>query len=192
MSGSSGVRRSARRGGGPAPDHFTTERLEYRRPAAADAELIFARYASDPEVTRYLAWPRHTSLYDTRIFLDFSDAEWRNWSCGPYVIFARTGGGLIGSTGISFDSSDVASTGYVLARDAWGLGYATEALGAMRDLAPSLGIRRLYAICHVEHTASKRVMEKCGFRHEGVLRRHLVFPNISPDRQDVLCYALEF
>ena len=35
-----------------------TERLVLRRPTAADAPAIFARYASDPEVTRYMAWPR--------------------------------------------------------------------------------------------------------------------------------------
>lgn len=175
-----------------APERLTTERLELRRPLESDLEPIFARYASDAEVTRYLAWPRHTSLADTRIFLDFSTAEWRTWGCGPYLILSRAGGELLGSTGISFDTSDVASTGYVLSRDAWGHGYATEALGAMRDLGRSLGLRRLYAICHIEHGASKRVMEKCGFAYEGVLRRHLTFPNIGPERHDVLCYAVEF
>jgi len=39
-----------------------------------------------------------------------------------------------------------AMTGYVLARDAGGRGYATEALGAMVETARTLGVRRLYAL----------------------------------------------
>jgi RimJ/RimL family protein N-acetyltransferase len=192
VSTSWGGRRTAPRRPKTAPDRLTTARVEYRRPVGADAEEIFRRYASDPDVTRYLAWPRHITLADTRVFLEFSDGEWRSWGCGPYLIVSRASGALLGSTGISFDTAGVASTGYVLARDAWGQGYATEALGAMRDLGRVLDLRRLYAICHVDHAASRRVMEKCGFQFEGVLGRYLAFPNLGPDRHDVLCYAVEF
>jgi RimJ/RimL family protein N-acetyltransferase len=84
-------------------------------------------------------------------------------------------------------------TGYVFARDAWGQGYATESLQAMVDLAPSCGVRRLYAICHVDHAASARVLEKCGFARETVLKRHTHFPNLAPgEPADVLSYAIMF
>jgi RimJ/RimL family protein N-acetyltransferase len=99
---------------------------------------------------------------------------------------------MVGSTGISFESADLASTGYVFARDAWGLGYASETLRAMMSLAQSLGVRWLYGLCHVEHHASAHVMEKCGFSPEGVLQRHIAFPNISPLRADVLRYGIIF
>ena len=173
-----------------APEQFETDRLLIRRPVPLDATRIFERYASDPEVTRYLSWPRHTGLDDTRVFISFSDAEWRRWGCGPYLAFSRADHSLLGSTGLAFESTDVASTGYLLARDAWGRGYATEILRAMSDLARSLDVGRLYAVCHVDHRASQHVMEKCGFVREGVLRRHTIFPNIGPDRTDVLCYSL--
>jgi RimJ/RimL family protein N-acetyltransferase len=175
-----------------APEQLVTERLVLRRPVAADAPAIFERYACDAEVTRYLAWPRHTSLDDTRVFLGFSDAEWRRWGCGPYVIYTAHDERMVGSTGLSFESADLASTGYVFARDAWGLGYASETLRAMTSLARSLGVRWLYGLCHVEHLASAHVMEKCGFSPEGLLRRHIVFPNISPLRADVLRYGIIF
>ena len=70
-------------------------------------------------------------------------------------------------------------TGYVLARDAWGQGYATEALAAMVNVAHETGVRRLYALCHAGHRASWRVLEKCGF----VRDREAVdveFPNLAP------------
>jgi ribosomal-protein-alanine N-acetyltransferase len=43
-----------------APERLETARLILRRPRAADAPVIYERYASDPEVTRWLGWPRHT------------------------------------------------------------------------------------------------------------------------------------
>jgi RimJ/RimL family protein N-acetyltransferase len=149
-----------------------TDRLVFRRPVARDAQAIFDRYASDPDVTRYLSWLRHSSVDDARSFIEFSDVEWAKWNSGPLLVFSRRDGMLLGGSGLLFETPWSATTGYVFARDVWGLGYATETLRAMVDLA-----------------ASRRVMEKCGFEREGVLRRHTVFPNISPEPADVLSYS---
>jgi len=174
-------------------ERLETGRLILRRPRVEDAADIFARYASDAEVTRFMSWPRHESLADTRAFLDFSDAEWQRWPAGPYAVHARADGRLIGGTGYAFEVPDRAATGYVFARDAWGQGYATEALTAIVEHAPAIGIRRLYAICHVDHRASSRVLEKCGFEREGVLPGHAEFPNLMRGHPcDVLRYAREF
>jgi RimJ/RimL family protein N-acetyltransferase len=109
------------------PERVETERLVLRRPRPDDAEAIFTRYASDPEVTRYLSFPRHASLENTRAFLALSDADWSRWPAGPYLIERRDRSELIGSTGLSFETGQRAATGYLLAREAWGRGYATEA-----------------------------------------------------------------
>jgi ribosomal-protein-alanine N-acetyltransferase len=173
-----------------APSAFETARLSFRRPIQADAEPIFERYASDPVVTRYVGWPRHRSVEDSRAFLAFSDAEWARWPAGPYLIFERGTELLLGGTGLSFETPFRAMTGYVLARDAWGRGYATEALRAMVDLSRELAVTRLYAICHAEHRPSSHVLDKCGFEREGVLRCAYEFPNLAPgEPQDVFCYA---
>jgi len=73
-------------------------------------------------------------------------------------------------------------TGYVLARDAWGNGYATEVLSAMVDLARGLGFERLTAECHHQHQASWRVLEKCGFMRDNGMRQ-TKFPNLLPGVQ---------
>lgn len=176
-----------------APSRLETDRLVLRRPAAADAEAMFTRYASDLEVTRYVGWPVHRSVEDTRSYLALSDSEWQRWPAGPYLILDRASGELLGATGLSFETPFRAMTGYVLARNAWGRGYATEALRAIVALAPRLGVRRLYALCHTEHRPSWRVLEKGGLTREGVLRRAYEFPNLAPgDPQDVFCYAVVF
>lgn len=156
-----------------------------------DAESIFSRYASDHDVTRLLGWPRHESLDVTHTFIEFSDAEWTRWPAGPYLVESREDGCLLGSSGFAFETASRAATGYVFAKAAWGKGYATETLRAIVEIARDVGIVRLYALCHVEHPASWRVLEKCDFTREGVLQRHSEFPNLKPGEPcDVLCYAL--
>jgi RimJ/RimL family protein N-acetyltransferase len=173
-----------------APARVETARLVLRRPRLSDAEAVFARYASDADVSRYLAWQRHPSPDMTRLFLQFSDTEWDRWPAGPYLIEKKDTGELIGSTGFAFETPYRASTGYVLAKDAWGHGFATEAVAAQVELGPTLGIARLYALCHVDHARSARVLEKSGFVYEGVLHRYLEFPNLAPGKPaDVRCYA---
>lgn len=140
-----------------------------------DAAGIYTRYAGDAEVTRFLGWPRHLSIDDTRAFIELSDSQWHHYLAGPYLIESRDGL-LLGSTGLEYTGADRAATGYVLARDAWGAGYATEALRAMTDVARQLDLRELYAICHAEHTASQNVLSKCGFRRSE--RLIVDFPNL--------------
>lgn len=170
-----------------APVELTTARLLLRRPRLDDASKIFERYASVPEVTRFLAWPRHQSLRETETFLQFSAQEWERWPAGPYLIQSRHSGELLGGTGLGFQTPTEAVTGYVLARDAWGQGYATEALAAVIEVAASLGVARLSALCHAQHSMSQRVLEKCGFTRDGVCESD--FPNLSPVRQQAFRYA---
>ncbi len=171
-----------------------TSRLLLRKPLASDAETIFTRFASDPEVTRYMSWPMHRSLADTHAFLAWSDADWERWPAGTYLAFERSNPNrLLGGTGLSFKTATEAITGYVFARDAWGQGYATEALQAMVDLARQLGIERLEATCHVDHPRSAHVLEKCGFLQEEVQRQHFAYPNLEPKKlSDVFCYVRRF
>jgi RimJ/RimL family protein N-acetyltransferase len=174
-----------------APERLETPRLLLRRPQASDADAIFTRYASDPDATRLVGWPMHRRVDDTRAFLAFADGQWARWPAGSYLIDAKEDGRLLGSTGLLFETPYRAMTGYILAKDAWGRGYATEALHAMVGVARDHGVRRLFALCHHEHTASARVLEKCGFAREGVLRAYAEFPNLRPgEPQDVLCYAI--
>jgi RimJ/RimL family protein N-acetyltransferase len=173
-----------------APPFIETTRLVLTTPTLDDAQEVFDRYASDPDVTRYLGWPRHRSVSDTEAFLAFSEAEWERSRAGPYLVYSRDNGRLLGGTGLSLDSDTLASTGYVLAKDAWGQGYATEALAAMVDLAADLKVTTLYALCHPGHRASQRVLEKCGFDRDESWHRQLVFPNLVPGvQQDVFCYV---
>ncbi len=173
----------------PVATPILTPRLILRPPEAKDAALIFRRYAGDAEVTRFVGWPRHASIHDTAAFLEFSASEWGRWPVGPLLIESRSDGRLLGSTGLAFETPTQASTGYVLARDAWGFGFASEALRAVVARAVNLKVTRLYALCHPSHAASIRVLERCAFSPEGLLATQHVFPNLGDTPQDVASYA---
>ena len=171
----------------PAPTDLRTQRLLLRAPTPADAESVFA-YASDPEATRYMGWPRHRELGETHAFLTLTQRAWELHGVSTYLI--ELDGRVIGSTGLEVQSPGWAITGYILRREAWGHGFATEACRAMAGLAGTLGLERLTAHCHPAHTASARGLEKSGFTLEAVLTRDRVFPNLSLEAQDVRSYSL--
>ena len=167
-----------------------TERLVLRRPRRHDVLGLFAAFCADPEVTRWLGWATHRSTEDTHAFIDVSDAQWNRSPTGPLLIFTRRNDQLIGSTGLAVETPARASTGYVLRRSAWGQGYASEAMSCMVELAKRHDVVRLQAICHVDHVASARVLEKSGLSFEGILRAHTVFPNAGlAYPQDVRCFG---
>ncbi|HMI70746.1 MAG TPA: GNAT family N-acetyltransferase [Solirubrobacteraceae bacterium] len=112
---------------------------------------------------------------------------------GTYQVIRRADGNVIGDVGFMGPPDDTGAVllGCAITEDARGQGYATEALSAMVEVAKKSGLRRLYALCHRDHHASARVLEKCDFAREGVLRAHVEFPNLSPgEPQDVACYAI--
>jgi len=172
------------------PEQILTDRLVLRRPQPGDAEEIFSQYANDAEVTKYMSWPRHNSVKVTEEVVEFWIEQWKGSSGGAYLIADKSTDEILGSTGFELINNHTGSTGYVLARDQWGKGYATEASMSMVSLARDLGIKRFYAYCHHEHVKSARVLEKCGFEFEGRLRNYLEFPNLSPGEvSDVLMYG---
>ena len=174
-----------------APTTVETARLRLQQPRLSDAAAIFERYSSDTAATRFLSWPRHRSVRDTEAFLQYSAQEWDRWPAGPYLIWSLADNQLLGSTGFAFEDPQHAVTGYVLARDAWGKGFATEVLAEVVNIARQIGVRRLSASCHPLNRASWRVLEKCGFMRASATER-AEFPNLVPDvTQDVLTYSLD-
>jgi len=169
---------------------YQTPRLRLRPPRRDDVAEVFERIASDPQVTRWVSWPMHTARADTEAFLSFAESEWAKWPVGPLLITSQKDATVMGSTGLAFETPYRASTGFVLAMDAWGKGFASEALAAVVNIAAAVHVRRLYALCHVRHERSVRVLERCAFVREGILHQHTVFPNLGvPEPQDVYCYS---
>jgi ribosomal-protein-alanine N-acetyltransferase len=67
-----------------------------------------------------------------------------------------------------------AEIGFMLGRDAWGQGYALEAMRAVLTFAASSGLSRLLARTHLGNRRSDSLLEKLGFEEEGLLRGHVL------------------
>ncbi len=148
---------------------LTTRRLLLREFQIADHAAV-QTYASDPMVTRFTGWGPNTDAMTAVVLQSWEEARSKTprveW---PIAIVRRDEGVLIGSTGIGAVDWQTGSAifGYVLRRDAWGCGFATEAGRAVVDWAfDRLGLRRLTAHCDTANGASLHVLGKLGFRQE--------------------------
>lgn len=169
-------------------ESFTTARLFLRKPRVEDAPLIFAAYAQDPEVTRYLAFRPHRDLNDTREAVERFLRGWRSGKSFCWLIFRGDNQELVGAIAAREDQG--INLGYALARPYWRKGFMTEALRAIVEWAfAQPGIFRVWAVCDLENEASAALLEKNGFRQEGILRKWSVHPNISDVPRDCYCYA---
>lgn len=160
------------------------KRIKLRRPRVEDRDVIYEKWASVPEVTTYMAWPTHRSHKDCDAFLVMSDAMWDEYGCGPMIIEDRESGEIIGSAGLMFDGSDEVGVGYILSKEHWGQGYATEALELAIVGARDQAIEELVCGIHPAHIASRRVAQKCGFTLSADQpSSRLVFPQIDSENE---------
>jgi RimJ/RimL family protein N-acetyltransferase len=171
----------------PPPEIIRTNRLVLRPPVMEDALGIFEAYCHDPEVVKYMVWPRHPNVEETRrvlpLIISGRDAG------TEYAWILEHEGAPIGMVSIR-PRGHKADIGYVMARSFWGQGLMTEAVAPIVEWAwAHPEIFRLWAICDVDNIASARVLEKVGLSVEGTLRRWSIHPNISPKPRDMLCYA---
>ncbi len=145
-----------------------TPRRRLRRWEHKDFQA-YVMIVSDPEVMA----PAGCQPADT---LDAAAAlfarDLRNDLC--YAIVLRENDEVIGR--IKFQSDlrrfhvNSLSIGYELRRDKWGRGYMTEALAAMVTCAFEKKKVDVLAVSHYsDNERSRRVIEKCGFRLEGVV-----------------------
>ena len=172
------------------PRSISTKRLTLRAPVAADAPAVFAGYAQDPEVTRFLTWRPSTTLEQSVQFMQDRIRAWERGRVCAWCILKTEDNRPIGMIELRV-KGDTAETGYVLARPEWGKGYMTEALRAVIATGFSTtSVDRITAVCDVENAASARVMAKAGMALEGILPRHTVHPNIGPEPRDVYSYVV--
>ncbi|WP_045480818.1 GNAT family N-acetyltransferase [Vibrio owensii] len=78
-----------------------------------------------------------------------------------------------------------------ISRNYQGRGYATQACKLGIEYLKSIGVEEIHTAPHIDHQASIRVLEKCGFKKQGVLKEYAVFPALSPNPQDCLDMWLE-
>jgi RimJ/RimL family protein N-acetyltransferase len=152
-----------------------TERLILRPILAEDLDAYAAMYA-DPEVVRFISDGTTASRDETAEWLERSIRrnELDGWDMRSVVRAAD--GTVLGRCGIAvreIEGRVEREVGYLLGREHWGRGYATEAASAMRDHAlGELGLRRVIALIQPGNAASKRVAARLGMAYERDVEFH--------------------
>jgi ribosomal-protein-alanine N-acetyltransferase len=154
------------RTGDRATPELTTARLKLRARNVDDAKALHPAFA-DHEAMRYWSGPPHRTLAET--IADFSRpaGEWRAWSITLAGDDRAIGLVVAGEK----RQGNVNEIGYMLKRSHWGHGLAAEALAALIDqLLLTEKQRRVFADTDPDNRASRRLLERLGFRLEGILR----------------------
>ena len=164
------------------------ERCVLRRLRAGDEEAI-ARHGNDREVWR--------GLYDLfpHPYTPEAAQAWVAKCAGDYPEPLQLGievnGGIVGGIGLRgclLSNEDYVEVGYWVGRSYWGRGIASEALRLICGYGfDVMGANRIEARVYAFNPTSGRVLEKCGFRLEGRLRRRMVKDG---ERTDQLVYGL--
>jgi len=147
-----------------------TQRLQLRKLALSDAQFLVT-LLNDP------SWQRNIGDRGVRNDADaegyIRNSVWSQYQAhgfGMYVVQLRATALPIGLCGlVKREFLGAPDVGFALLPAYVGQGYAFEAAHALMGYATSeLGIERLYAIVKPGNDRSVRLLERLGFRHEGL------------------------
>ncbi len=151
-----------------------TLRLILRKFKLEDVEALYKNWASDPEVTKYLTWPAHSSVEVSRRVLEswlsaYDQADFYQWAIELKTLGEPVG--TISVVGIN-EKAESLQIGYCIGKEWWGKGIMTEAFSeVIRFLFEEVCARRIEARHDAKNPASGAVMKKCGLHYEGTLRK---------------------
>lgn len=149
-----------------------TERLRLRRLTPGDAEFML-RLLNDPSYVRYIGDRGVRTIEEARSYIVSGPLEsYSRHGFGLYLVELKETGEPLGICGLlKRESLPDADLGFALLPAFWGQGYAFEAASAVVRYARSEhGLTRLLAITSQDNDASIALLEKLGFRDEGMMK----------------------
>ena len=151
------------------PPTFELGDIRLRALQTEDAGDWYSMLA-DPLVVEHTSFDIY-GLADVVALVSTLRSEYQSCASSRWAIARSQNDQLIGTIGLHDPQQGTMEVGYDLTREEWGQGIATRALRAVTSWGfDELGLQRIQATVMEGHGASVRVLEKCGFRKEGVLR----------------------
>lgn len=155
---------------------MTDNRIQLREVLESDLPIFYTHQA-DPEAARMADFPSRAR----EAFM----VHWARIMADPGTILRTIlVDGQVAGNIVCFEQGGEQDVGYWIGREFWGRGIATLALRAFLDLVQA---RPLYGRVARRNQASRRVLEKCGFRPHGeegdelILRLELTFADLARD-----------
>ncbi len=148
-----------------------TKRLILRTLTETDIPFLLSHFSKN-EINEYSSAENLNSLREAREFYEKYIAP--RPELFRLGIILKESGELVGTLGLyGIDHANMrAVVGYDLVKEFWGKGLMTEALRALVDYGfEQIGLNKIEATADTNNLRSLRVVERCGFRKEGVLRQ---------------------
>jgi len=133
----------------------------------------YVEWLNDPEVTQFTQIEGPLTLEDEREWfqrVSAPDSNTRNWAI-------EVEGRHIGNCALHLhDPGEIAGFGIIIAdKSQWDRGYGSAALREVLRIGfGEMGLQRIHLTALAPNTRAVRCYEKCGFRHEGLRRRHFL------------------
>jgi [ribosomal protein S5]-alanine N-acetyltransferase len=157
-----------------------TKRLKLIEITPIYAESVF-KILSLEEVTRYYGTDRFTSIEEAKKLIDMFQKNFYEKRSMRWGIVLKKDNKFIGTLGLNGLQlkNKKAEIGYEIHPSYWRKGYTSEAINeVLRYSYLELELNRIGAVVYLENEASSNLLEKLGFKKEGVLRDYL-FQNNS-------------
>jgi RimJ/RimL family protein N-acetyltransferase len=154
-----------------APDSLETERLLLRQFLESDVDR-YSRMLADPEVMKHLGDGRTLSREETWRAVAGALGHWVLRGYGLYAVEEKETGEFVGRIGlINPEGWPGIEAGWLIGRQHWGRGYATEGGRAVVAMAyEALGATHLISLIRPDNAASIRVAEKLGAVRESTIQ----------------------
>ena len=142
-----------------------TERLLLRPLCEDDAEEI-SRIYSEPDVTEFIQEHSISPQEARQKICAHVEEHWKKFDYGMFATFSRESRKLVGRCGFlhqELEGEELCEVAYLIAREYWGRGFATEAVRALiRYGFEVLEMDLLVSLINRKNTRSIRVAEKTG------------------------------
>ena len=142
---------------------ITTSRLTLRPFDEADAEPLY-RILLQEGILQYFPSSTPPSLEKAQRLIQRQLAHWDEHGLGWWAVQLRNEDTLVGWNGLQYlpETGEV-EIGYLLSKDCWGKGFATEGARAGLQFGfETLGLTTIIGLVHPDNVASQRVLLKCG------------------------------
>jgi [ribosomal protein S5]-alanine N-acetyltransferase len=150
-----------------------TKRFILRPIKKSDIKLI-AKHANDKIVARNtLSIPHPYKLKDAKIWVNKNLDNYKKKEKTDVTFAIEIDGKFAGGVGLhKIAKNHKAEIGYWLGRPYWNRGIMTEAVKVVTKFGfEKLKLRRIYAPVFLFNEPSKKVLEKAGYKLEGIVRK---------------------
>lgn len=160
-----------------------TDRLKIRSLQREDWQVYLSIH-QDPSVNQFVRRPDSVEVIADKFASRLTPWVFESGDWLTLTIEELTTGQIVGFTGLYASNVTLAhaEVGYMLSPVSHGKGYATESLNAVIDWGClQYQIHKFVGVCVKDNRASARVLEKCAFQLEGILRHNYKLDDLWVD-----------